>query len=364
MPEHHTISDSDKIADSNLMRSARGLLALRALPGVGAKTALRALFTQNFDAVIRPHQEKWSGALKSADEQLARCEDAGVVALSFFDDAYPERLRKIHEPPAVLFVRGSLSVLNERRSVAVVGTREPTSFGITATEALVKTLAVEHWAVVSGLARGIDTLAHGAALKDGTPTVAVMAGGLDSIYPKENRELAEAIVDQGGALVAEQPVGARPFASSFVDRNRIQTALSAAVMVMQTGIKGGTMHTARHAATQGRPIYCPVPHTHHERNEGLRKLLDTPGHELCGVLPAWKSATSLCRRLGDTPVAWPIQRADMDGEILERLAGVLDCFADEPQPRWWATLTPEETPTELPWDEDARRLSLFDTSEA
>jgi DNA processing protein len=296
--------------------------------------------TTNFDAVMEEHEHRWKDALEATHRLLDDAARHGVTALSLFDDRYPARLRAIHDPPPVLFVHGSIDVLHQARSVAIVGTREPTEFGCSATEELTASLAAANWAVVSGLAKGIDTVAHGAALKYATATVAVMAGGLNRIYPAENEELAAAIVERGGALVAEQRWGARPQRSAFVQRNRIQTALSVAVVIAQTGRVGGTMHTARHAAAQGRPVFCPVPHAQRYESEGLRILLEEPARRLCALLPAWKDAGSLCARLGDQPLARPVSRDRLD-DFFDALELALNSDPQtDPQPRWWPTLDP------------------------
>jgi DNA processing protein len=324
-----------------LAQTALGLLALQTLPGVGPAKALRAaLLRSNFEALMTDHAPRWEDALETAHGELTDAARHGVTALSLFDDLYPARLRAIHDPPPVLFVQGSIDVLRRDKLVAIVGTREPTAFGCTATEELTKTLAAESWAVVSGLAKGVDTLAHGAALKYGTETVAILAGGLDRIYPAENKELAAAIVDRGGALVAEQRWGARPQRSAFVQRNRIQTALSVAVVITQTGLIGGTMHTARHAAAQGRPVFCPVPYAQHDKSEGLRVLLQEPARRLCVLLPAWRGAGSLCDRLGDEPLALPVSRDELH-EFFDALELALDSDPQtDPQARWWPQLDP------------------------
>jgi DNA processing protein len=335
---------------SHALQSVVGLLALLRLPRVGPKTALRIALTTNYDAFIEQQSGLWDTALKEAEAELDACERADVRVLSVFDDNYPARLRTIHDPPPVLYIHGSIEVLNEARSAAVVGTREPTQFGCSATEELTAALAGEKWAVVSGLARGIDALAHGAALKHHTPTVAVLAGGLDDIYPKENRELAAAIVDQGGALISEAGLGKRPRAASFVARNRLQTGLAAAVVVAQTGLKGGTMHTARHAASQGRAIFCPKPHSRHEKNAGLWELLESPARELCSRLPAWRDSPHLCERLGDQPLAHPVDR----DEIPTFLALLNQCIEDPqttPTPRWWPPSSADEPEDALRVDE-------------
>lgn len=341
-------SQAEPIAE--LLRSATGLLALQALPGIGPAKALRAaLFTTNFDGLVEARADAWEQALDDAANELHECERQGVTALGIFDEAYPSRLRALHDPPPVIFVHGSVEVLSEPRIAAVVGTREPTRFGCSAAEAITASLAGAGWAVISGLAKGIDTIAHGAALKHDTPTVAVLAGGLDYVYPAENKELAAAIVDQGGALIAERRWGQRPHRSSFVERNRLQTGLAAAVVVAQTGVVGGTMHTARHAAAQRRALFCPQPRSRHEKNDGLEVLLSTPARELCAVLPAWKDSCPLCARLGDEPLARPVRKDRLEA-FIDAIEGGLE---SDPQtvvePRWW----PQMDPPALLEDHDA-----------
>lgn len=346
MPEPPPAHQLDVIDSSDEeLRSARGLLALQALPGVGPAKALRAaLLTTNYDVLIEEHASQWEQAVQAAHEELEQCARRGISVLAIFDKRYPQRLRALHDPPPVIYCHGSLDALDTPRSVAVVGTREPTKFGCSATEDITEALARAGWAVISGLAKGIDSMAHGVALEYHAPTVAVMAGGLDRIYPAQNKELAAAIVEQGGALVSEQRWGARPQRSSFVQRNRIQTGLAAAVVVAQTGTVGGTMHTVRHAAAQGRPVFCPVPHSAHEKNEGLRVLLNLPARELCGVLPAWKNAGPLCERLGNEPLARPVTK-DSFADFLDALELALASDSQTvPEPRWWP---PSDPPARL-----------------
>jgi DNA processing protein len=308
------------------------LLALQRLPRVGAQRALRIAL-----GGIAPqgaHAEQWQHGLNTAERDIAEWERAGTSVVSFFDRRYPERLRAIQDPPMLLFVRGNVELLSERRSVAVVGTREPSRFGVTATERLTSALADAAWAIISGLANGIDALAHGAALKNHAATLAVLGGGVEKVYPAAHRELALAIVDQGGAMVSEQPPGTPPLPRHLVARNRIQTGLAVAVVATQTGKKGGTMHTIRHAAAQGRPVFCPVPNESHEKSAGLSLLLSRPANELCDVLPAWRDAKTLCARLGPNPLARPVKRTDMDG-FLNALELALEEPQTTPATRWW-----------------------------
>lgn len=325
------------------LQTAAGLLALQRLPRVGPKRALR--FALGTLVLEGRREEELFRAMLEAEREIGHWHRAGTDVLSFFDRRYPNRLRAIQEPPPLLFVRGSVELLSKQRMVAIVGTREPTRFGITAAESLTAALAKGAWAVISGLAKGIDAIAHGAALKHHTATLAVLGGGVDRIYPAAHRELATAIIDQGGAMISEHPPGAPALPHHLVARNRIQTGLAVAVVATQTGIKGGTMHTIRHAASQGRPVFCPVPSGAGEKDAGLSLLLSRPANELCQVLPAWSDANSLCARLGDNPLARPVARNDIK-LFLDYLERALEEPQTTPVHRWWpptaaATAEPE-----------------------
>ncbi len=300
-------------------RSSTGLLALQSLPRVGPATALRAalqapLRTYLADRFDRPTLED---AFEAASERVTAHAQAGVELLTFFDARYPDRLRQIADPPPVLFVRGNIALLSREALAAVVGTREPTSFGKTAAQSLTNALGAAEYGIVSGLAKGIDSIAHRAALDCGAPTIAVMGGGLDRIYPAENKSLASDILAAGGALVSEQPFGAPPRPNHLVARDRIQSALSVAVIVGQCGINSGTMHTTRYAAAQGRPVFCPRPHSENGANDGLRVLLEVPANDLWRRLPAWKTAKKLCAQLGSTPLAREVSRSRLDDFVDE-----------------------------------------------
>lgn len=328
-------SSAGSYGDLASPHSAAGLLALQSLKGVGPKTALRvASFNDQFESFLAERSLNWDRLLEHAQQEIDRLAEHEVKAISIFDSDYPARLRGIQDPPLVLFLHGSLQALGRERVVAVVGTREPTDFGCSATEEIVMALAAESWVVVSGLALGIDGIAHGSALKHHASTIAVLAGGLDRIYPKKHEEMAKAIADCDGALVTEQRWGVPPARASFVRRNRIQTGLSVAVVVTQTGVVGGTMHTVRHAAAQGRPVFCAEPHTDNEKSRGLRVLLETPANRLWEKLPAWKDAESLCRRLGNEPLARPITKNNLD-QVLDALRQAIEADSQiVPSERW------------------------------
>lgn len=307
-------------AAPDVYRTPAGLLALQSLPKVGPVTALTAaLHATAMTRLLDRHSSQLESALQRARQSLEQYEDAGVRVLTFFDEHYPDQLRDLSDPPPVLYVRGDAALLASERLVAVVGTREPTRFGTTAAGELTGALAEDGWGIVSGLAKGIDTISHRSALQHDAPTVAVMGGGLDKIYPAENKGLAGEILDAGGTLVSEQPFGAQPRPQNLIARDRLQSGLSVAVLVAQCGLRSGTMHTARFAAGQGRPLFCPVPHTENGANDGLRALLERPARELCAILPAWRNAKALCARLGERPLAHPIRRTDLS-EFLQEVS--------------------------------------------
>lgn len=214
---------------------------LTALAGAGldARTA---------HEVLRAQQEI------DPDAEMERLERAGVVALAQVDDRYPSRLREIDDAPPVLYVRGEWRPEDEW-SVAVVGTRRTTAYGRQATAELTRGLAATGVTVVSGLARGVDTIAHRAALDGGGRTVAALANGLDTVYPPENRRLAEEIAERG-ALVTDYPLGTKPRAEFFPRRNRILSGVSLGTLVVEGDFKSGAMITAKFAVQQNREVFA------------------------------------------------------------------------------------------------------------
>jgi DNA processing protein len=186
--------------------------------------------------------------------QWRRIEAAGAQVLTLDDSAYPNRLRQIADAPPVLYVKGSLTDADDW-AIAVVGTRRSTAYGRQVTERIVGEIAAAGVTVVSGLARGIDTLAHRAALAHDGRTIAVLGSGVDRIYPDENRALAEQIVKQG-AVISEFPIGTQPDAMNFPRRNRIISGLTRGTLIVEADYKSGAMHTANYAAEQGRDVFA------------------------------------------------------------------------------------------------------------
>jgi DNA processing protein len=188
------------------------------------------------------------------DAELEKLPRFGIAVLTWHDEGYPARLKEIYDFPPVLYVRGSLTAADEW-CLAVVGTRRATAYGRQVTEEIVSDLARNNITIVSGLARGVDSIAHQAALDAGGRTVAILAGGLDTIYPPENLGLARRIVEQG-ALISEYPLGTKPRADHFPRRNRILSGMSLGVLVTEAGEGSGALITADLGLEQNRDVLC------------------------------------------------------------------------------------------------------------
>ena len=194
-------------------------------------------------------------ARQAAEDEGARVEAQGATLVTYSCSEYPERLKEIYDPPPVLWVRGATSLLS-RPGIAVVGTRHPSPYGSGMAEMLSRDLAVRRLLIICGMARGIDRCAHKGALAARMPTVAVWGTGIDVVYPKENKKLAEEILATGGAIVSELPMGTFPAPQNFPRRNRILSGLSVAVLVVEAAENSGTRVTARCAADQNRDLYA------------------------------------------------------------------------------------------------------------
>jgi DNA processing protein len=202
----------------------------------------------------------------------ALCASLGVQAIAFGQSGYPVQLADIPDPPAVLFYIGSVELLCNMRSVAVIGSRRCSVYGRTTARQISMRLCQSGACVVSGLARGIDGEAHRGALDGGGPTVAVMGGGLDVIYPPEHARLAAKIAGNG-CLVSEYPPGIRPAKYTFPERNRIISGLCTALIVVEAGERSGTMITVGTALDQGRDVYAVPGELGRSTSRGTNRLL-------------------------------------------------------------------------------------------
>jgi DNA processing protein len=246
-------------------------LALVLAPGLGPKRILDAV--KQFKApseIFELHLTALEGlrfpaeaaqfifdgkARQAAEEEWARVSAQGATLVTYSCPEYPERLKEIYDPPPVLWVHGAATLLS-RPGIAIVGTRHPSPYGTGMAEMLARDLAVRRLLIISGMARGIDSSAHKGALAARMPTVAVWGTGIDVIYPKENKKLAEEILSTGGAIISELPMGTFPAPQNFPRRNRILSGLAVAVLVVEAAENSGTRVTARCAAEQNRDLYA------------------------------------------------------------------------------------------------------------
>ena len=260
-------------------------IALLNVKGLGRKKALSKLEQCPLDADWN-EARRWflgtiddsaaQGAWEAAELQVEACERTGVRVVSYFDAGFPARLRDIPDPPLALYVKGPLAALHQARSVAIVGTREPTEFGAKAARSTGLVASESSAVVVSGLAIGCDTWAHTGCMEGAGTGIAVLAHGLDKVYPAQNRELADELLEKDGCLVSEYPIGKKPDRWAFAERDRLQSGLSDAVLVVETDLKGGTMHTVNAARGQKRPLACiqhPAELLSEAKTRGNQKLI-------------------------------------------------------------------------------------------
>jgi DNA processing protein len=234
-------------------------------------------------------------ARRAAEEEWARVVAQAGTLVSFGCPGYPERLKEIYDPPPVLWVRGNVELL-ARPSIAVVGTRHPTPYGSGVAEMLSRDLAARGLLIVSGMARGIDSCAHKGALAARKPTVAVWGTGIDVVYPKENKKLAEEILAAGGTIVSEVPMGTFPAPQNFPRRNRILSGLSVAVLVVEASENSGTRVTARCAAEQNRDLFA-VPGNVTNKGSWTPNTLIKQGAKLVATWEdVWEELPSQVRR--------------------------------------------------------------------
>jgi DNA processing protein len=268
--------------------SLEATLRLALIPGVGPMTrkALLAHFGSSAAVLAAAPGElrrvdgvghKLTRAIIEAGEsvdvagEVALCREHNVAIVTDTDPQYPRLLKEIHNPPAVLFVRGELKP-DDALAIAIVGTRHATTYGRLQAERLANGLARAGLTIVSGLARGIDAAAHRGALTAGGRTVALLGGGVLNIYPPEHRELAEEICGHG-ALVSENPPRYQPKSGMFPQRNRLITGFSLGVIVVEAAERSGALISAQHAMEQGREVFAVPGRVDSRVSRGCHRLL-------------------------------------------------------------------------------------------
>jgi len=256
----------------------------------------------------------------SLEAEMEKLDRYGVKVFTWHDEDYPSRLKEIYDYPPLLYVRGSL-LPEDEWCLAVVGTRRATVYGRQVTEEIVADLARSKITIVSGLAKGIDSVAHHSALEAGGRSIAVFACGLDIVYPSENANLARSIIQQG-AIISEYPLGTRPKADNFPRRNRIMSGLSLGVLVVEAGETSGALITAHLALEQNREVFAipgsvlsPASRgTNHLIQEGAKLIRDYTDIleelnltavvrqiEMKEVIPASDTESLLLKQLGAEP---------------------------------------------------------------
>lgn len=273
----------------------KGVLELLQLPRMGRKTILKYLKDHIDDTTIDMSRvecllpilsqygckvssytnEVVCEAKKKANRILEECEKLDIHVITYFDSEYPNRLKKCSDPPLLLYYKGEIACISDNiPAVAIIGTRGPILYGQNIAFETGRDMAEKGYVVVSGLAIGCDEYGHKGCLAAQGKTVAVLAGGLESIYPKQNEELAAEILENGGCLISEYPPNSVVYKNQFVERDRIQAALSDVVYVVETGIEGGTLHTAGYANEYNRRLACQIYPIEYEKEEKVQGNID------------------------------------------------------------------------------------------
>lgn len=272
---------------------------------------------QGLDRMIRDE------AVAKARKEAEFMKRHGIISLSLTDDDYPSRLSDIDKAPLTLYKLGPAD-LNADKIMSIVGTRHATQYGARYVSTLVEDLAayIPGITIVSGLALGIDSVAHEAALKSSLPTVAVVAHGLNTIYPSQNRDLARRIIAAGGAIISEYPFGVTPYRSHFLERNRIVATMTDAVLVAESADKGGAMSTAAVASSYGRELFALPGRIGDEMSAGCNRLIRSQKAMMAGT------ATDIMYMLGWQPksVAVATKERDLFPELTGKEKLIYDCL--------------------------------------
>lgn len=278
--------------------SLESLLKLYSVPGIGPGR-MRLLLTtfkspdEVLDAPIQKLlrvqgiEQKTANKLKNqvnekfVDDQLNLINEHQVDIVTYWDKNYPAYLKKIYDPPVFLFVKGEI-ISEDELAIAIVGSRTTSTYGKVVTEQFAKELVESNITIVSGLARGIDTIAHKQALRSNGRTLAVLGSGMDKIYPPENKKLANQI-SESGAVISEYPFGTNPDAGNFPRRNRIISGLCLGVLVTEAGAKSGALITAFQALEQNREVFAVPGPIHSGKSMGSNQLIKEGAKLVQGV---------------------------------------------------------------------------------
>lgn len=302
---------NSKVKDPNELFNLP-LPVLEKIDGMGKIRARNIIDFDDWDAV---------------DKIIRRTKEIGAKIIGIQDPEYPELLKHIYDPPILFWLLGNPDVLNEP-GVAVVGTRNPGKYGLDQARSWGQKLVENGICINSGLAYGIDSAAHQTAVKHGGKTIAVLGSGIDWIYPNKNRKLAAKITESGGAVITEFPPGTKPDAGNFPERNRVVSGMSYGVLVVESGIKGGSMITARSALDQNREVFV-IPHPlNYMKGEGCNYLIRTGQGKLVQTMEdilleiSIETETSTESVKGEVQKEWREMKLDKESvQICEILEG-------------------------------------------
>lgn len=303
------------------------LLALQLIDGVGPATirkliehagSAKAIFEQkktiekNFPRLLPKIKEAIadSSYLKRAEEEVTFCEKHRIQILSFNNDAYPQRLKHCKDAPAILFYQGNAN-LNYRKVIGIVGTRNATVYGTSIIDKFMGELAEhQHNAlIISGLAYGVDIHAHRAAIKHKLPTVAVLGNGSDLIYPSAHRQYAKEMIENGG-IITEFPRGTKPDRGNFVSRNRIIAGMCDALIVVESGERGGSLITADLAFSYNRDVFAFPGKVGDPYSAGCNKLIKT---QKAALIESIADLEYIMNWAPETNIDQPIQTSLFEG---------------------------------------------------
>lgn len=320
--------------------ATKKLLALSMLAGIGPAALKKVASVPNFELLsvyeiakvcvplrkALASSEALELAYKQADDQVSLANKYEARILSALDDDYPYLLSATKDDPFIIYVRGELHTC-PLRSVAIIGTREPTPHGEVITRRVTEYFVEKQWSVVSGLALGCDGLAHRAALDSGGHTVAVLAHGLQMVAPSQHRKLAEDILEGGGALISEYPFGRKVLPQQYVKRDRTQAGMAQGVVMIQSDVKGGSLHASRAALDYERWLAVPLPTSidrNNKESKVMANLLISEGE--------WVDKASLlkCKRVQLDKVIVLRTKNDYPSMLLQPILGSLDSSSNEP----------------------------------
>ena len=356
---------SDTLAEVRLasVRGVGPLTRRRLIDAFGDAVNVLGASEQQLAAVQGVGPKLATSILEAPDDSIAsqELEEAaawGIYVVRSEESSYPPRLRELYDAPAVLYCRGAIEASDER-AIAVVGTRRATHYGLRQAERIASGLARAGVTVVSGLARGIDAVAHRAALDAGGRTIAVLAGGLMSIYPPEHKQLADSVADQG-ALLAESPPRMPPMSGSFPQRNRIISGASLGVVVIEAAERSGALITARHAAEQGRDAFAVPGPVDSAASQGCHRLVQEGAKLVTTVDDILEELESLPLQGGSIApfdaVTASSESVDKSPQLSEMEKQLWDAVSEEPTP-----IDSVVEATELPVERVLATLSVLES---